>query len=361
MMLILAAPSFSATAQDIRVLFVPSQFPTIQDAIDAAEPGDYIRVSRGIYSGSIVIDKEITLIGDGPKTVIDGSGELVAVKIVSDNTVFSGFTVAMARVYGIGLWNADGNMIRGNLITENSDGIYLALSSNNVITGNVIVKNSRGIRLEDSSGNVMFNNFLDNEKNALEEIANRWNVTKTDSVNIVGGRYIGGNFWSDHTEPDSDDDGFRDMPRIIPLKEGRDFLPLTAKGDLQHLAPRKVSLKDSPPKAVFTSESIGAINVLFVDKSYDLDGEIVQRIWNFGDGFVSSAKSPMHYYKVPGAYQVKLSIIDESGLTDEVILVQQVDQSIFPRTFDLVLLGLVGFVAAIVAMIIVTRARSFRT
>ena len=45
-------------------------FATIQAAVDAAEPGDTISITPGEYVEAIVIDKDLTLAGDGPREEI---------------------------------------------------------------------------------------------------------------------------------------------------------------------------------------------------------------------------------------------------------------------------------------------------
>jgi parallel beta-helix repeat protein len=49
---------------------VPRDFPTIQNAIDAAAPGSTITVARGTYTEELVIAKDLTLVGDGTRSII---------------------------------------------------------------------------------------------------------------------------------------------------------------------------------------------------------------------------------------------------------------------------------------------------
>lgn len=91
-------------------LIVPSvAYPTIQSAIDAANPGDTISVAAGVYSEQITIDKSLSLIGAGadinPVSGGRPGGESVidsqyAVSITASNVVFNGFEIRNFR-YGI--------------------------------------------------------------------------------------------------------------------------------------------------------------------------------------------------------------------------------------------------------------------
>ena len=49
---------------------VPTDFPTIQAAINASNPGDTIKVLPGIYTEQLTISKNLTLIGSGGKSTI---------------------------------------------------------------------------------------------------------------------------------------------------------------------------------------------------------------------------------------------------------------------------------------------------
>ena len=62
-----AVLSSSATASTIRR--VPGRYATIQEAIDAANPGDEVGVAPGRYCGAIV-DKPVTLEGHGQATIV---------------------------------------------------------------------------------------------------------------------------------------------------------------------------------------------------------------------------------------------------------------------------------------------------
>jgi len=55
-----AAPSAQAAGA---IIFVPDDYPSIQQAIDAAQPGDEIRIVGGLLKEALFVSKNITLSG----------------------------------------------------------------------------------------------------------------------------------------------------------------------------------------------------------------------------------------------------------------------------------------------------------
>ena len=57
------------------IVLVPSEIPTIQEAIDAASDGDQILVEEGVYYENVMIDKGISLVGaNRENTILDAGG-----------------------------------------------------------------------------------------------------------------------------------------------------------------------------------------------------------------------------------------------------------------------------------------------
>jgi parallel beta-helix repeat protein len=145
---------------------------------------------------------------------------------------------------GIYLTNSNLNTISGNNILENIRyGMWISHSNYSIISGNTINKSNLGIRLNSSdnstlSGNILafnyisglsmcpacdnntvFDNYLNNVFNV--EVGNRrntWNTEMKAGVNIVGGPYLGGNFWASpagtgfsQTAQDRDENGIADI------------------------------------------------------------------------------------------------------------------------------------------------------
>jgi len=73
--------------------------------------------------------------------------------------------------------------------------------------------------------------FLD--YNPSHPATGSWNISKTLGTNIIGGAYIGGNWWSNYTGVDTDGDGIGNTPLV--LGHGfTDYLPLTNNESIIH-------------------------------------------------------------------------------------------------------------------------------
>jgi parallel beta-helix repeat protein len=132
---------------------------TIQEGINDANDGDTVLVYNGIYNENVVLNKTLTLIGEGtPKIDAHGSGDAFA--ITADASTVKGFTCVNAYPFsyaGIRV-ESNNNVIVENTCRNNYDGIYLLGTSNEI--RNNIVKNNQyyGIRLQASDGNIIMDN-----------------------------------------------------------------------------------------------------------------------------------------------------------------------------------------------------------
>lgn len=75
-LMFLASSGWSVTlmSADPTTIRVPDDYPTIQEAINAASPGDTIQVAAGTYYERVTVNKTVTLIGEDPLTTIIDDG-----------------------------------------------------------------------------------------------------------------------------------------------------------------------------------------------------------------------------------------------------------------------------------------------
>jgi tetratricopeptide (TPR) repeat protein len=102
--LLLPSLLFSFTCFAHQTLTVPDEYPTIQAAIDAAQPGDTVYVRAGEYTESIAISKPLNLVGEDCTWVIlqppDSGKDVIKIAITTGDVTIAGVKVA-GGVYGI--------------------------------------------------------------------------------------------------------------------------------------------------------------------------------------------------------------------------------------------------------------------
>ena len=140
----------------------PNNYTKIQDAIDNTSAGDTVFVydDASPYYENLVVNKSITLIGeDKQTTVICGLGRNNAsVLLQADGVTVQRFTIEHSYP-GIRI-ESNNNTIEDNIITANSEGLYLLNANNNKIEGNTISNNSWGIYESVTTGDMISRNII---------------------------------------------------------------------------------------------------------------------------------------------------------------------------------------------------------
>ncbi|MCU4926033.1 right-handed parallel beta-helix repeat-containing protein [Halobacteria archaeon AArc-dxtr1] len=139
---------------------------SIQDAIDAAQPGDTVFVGNGTYEESLTIDKELTLRSVVERgAVLDGTDGLEgAIRVESDDVTVDGFRIeGYSGGDGAVFVNGDEFTLRNSTLVDNDvSGLYLTQHNDGfTIEGNVISGNVDGITYDDGwygSDNVVIEN-----------------------------------------------------------------------------------------------------------------------------------------------------------------------------------------------------------
>lgn len=173
--------------------------PPLQPWLDTALPGARIRLPAGTYQGPAVIDKAITLEGDG-KVVIDAGGHGTVLTVKADHVTLRGLTLRgsgdshdkidggiMAEgrdllienniledvLFGISLHRTNDSTVRRNRIrsrgqdsADRGDGLRLWYSTHNRIEGNDIA-HVRDLTVTNSPHNRIVGNQVKDSRRAL--------------------------------------------------------------------------------------------------------------------------------------------------------------------------------------------------
>lgn len=319
---------------------------SIQAAINNASSGDVIILKDGNYYTNVKITKDNLTIksesGNPDKTWVRANKSTADVFLVQANsTKISGLKISgatttrcsainlsssrycaiennkvMNNLRGINLLYAYFNVISKNTATGNTEyGIVLGNATFNSISGNIVYSNARGIHcgnsdsntfkdnnIRDSSyygfyvcglsdRNTIYNNYFNDTNITIKNgTGNSYNTTKTAGANIVGGPYIGGNYWGkpdgtgfSQKAVDNNGDGISDSVYNIPGSIYTDYLPLVTPGSAPVLPvsnfSSNVTSGTTPLTVLFTSTSKYASNVS----------------WNFGDGTAAVPGTPVSH------------------------------------------------------------------
>jgi len=151
-----------------------AQYNSIQDAINASNPGDTVRVWAGTYIEAPVVNRSISLIGNctsgNPSTTIDALYTAYGITITANEVNISNLTVIHGTGSGIYVSNVNNCSIINCTLNSNSGaGIYLSYSSENEIENNNCTSNNVGIRLMYSDNNrVDSNNITDTNSGIVQ-------------------------------------------------------------------------------------------------------------------------------------------------------------------------------------------------
>jgi len=140
---------------------------------------------------------------------------------VMDNNANENSRSEIVKGFGVGISlqaNSSRNVVAKNTARNNFNGFEATEGCKlNVIYGNNASDNTHGLRMDKNYNNLIFgNNFARNKINAYENASrNTWNTTT-------------GNYYSDYTGKDGNNDGIGDQPCALPGMESKsvDLRPL---------------------------------------------------------------------------------------------------------------------------------------
>jgi len=152
---LLSASLVVSAAAQVRIKGKPGRFPTIQQAVDAADPGATVIVHQGVYAENVTIGKSLTLRGSGHPQLAPASGVPLMVDNPAGSVVIEGLDIntpsGQTGIFYDGLSDDDANIgvVRNCAITGGQTGIFARESDlkirNNDISGFSGSPSSRGL------------------------------------------------------------------------------------------------------------------------------------------------------------------------------------------------------------------------
>jgi nitrous oxidase accessory protein len=153
----------------------------LQAVIDSAKDGEVIKLEGKTYTGNIVIDKPLTLIGQ-KGTVIegDGTGNVISVQAPGITVSYldvrkSGLDRNSPEEYAAIKVYTDGNTLRNIRIENAFHGVYLSKAHHNTIENirirglgkEEIAAQGNGLHIYYSNGNLLKNNYIEGTRDGM--------------------------------------------------------------------------------------------------------------------------------------------------------------------------------------------------
>jgi nitrous oxidase accessory protein len=200
----ISLPQIGIVKSEAKMIVVPEDYTSIQEAIDSADAGDTVFVKSGLYYQTAIINKSLSLVGENEETtIIDANGITTVIYIETDHVNITGFTIRNAHEHqeGILLLYADYCNISGNKFVNNPYGIDSFSSSYNIVARNVMRDNGAGISISGFNNSVYGNEILNcntgiqishganntvSENNLVNNSANGFNFYDTKNNYIIG-------------------------------------------------------------------------------------------------------------------------------------------------------------------------------
>ncbi len=248
--------------------YVPSEYATIQAAIDAAQPGDIVKVDAGTYAGPITLKSGITLLGTGiDSTIIEGGSRgIIGWNGAATDVTITGFTIrnnGTPYVEGAGIDVTDSSNVTienckfYNNSAVNGGGVKFYHSSNVLVKNTIFASNTASnmggalvlhntvITLENIT---MADNTGGYESNGGISASGESNITVKNSIIYNNGKNL--HIWGGSTLTAT----YSDIGEAVSGTGNINQNPLFAGGSNYHLQASSPGIDAGDPSSSYSKE-----------------------------------------------------------------------------------------------------------
>ena len=136
------------------------QFKTIQEAVDAAKPGDTVLVEPGTYTENVVVNKPLTITGNATVNAADSSKDVFL--LASPGIHIDGLTITGGET-GVDVAGVASCVLTNITAHGNVFAVYLANTTNSDVSHNNLANNGYGVYCDYASSNMIANNIATGE------------------------------------------------------------------------------------------------------------------------------------------------------------------------------------------------------
>ena len=165
------------------------EYNSLQEAVDAANPGDHIGVCPGTYAQSVVVNKAVTFTGIGV-AVVDNSSGAICFEVTAADVTIRYLTIRHCHAGIVVRSTAPGALVQNNHLQFNTLGISV-LGQNAIVQNNLVEDGNVGIATINTISTIK-NNTLRRLTIALEIQGTGAIVTKNSVQDSGAGIFVRG-------------------------------------------------------------------------------------------------------------------------------------------------------------------------
>lgn len=164
----------------------PGEYTTIQEAVEAAPAGAVIKIRGGVYAEEVQIGSTsedskqgLTLCRFSRRDQVRIEGGVV---IQDPEVTLQGMTISAGAGWGVYVWQADGCVVRNNVLKDCGVGLGVVESNSTLLWGNRISNCEYGAYVRGSANRIMYNSFWDCTKSGVQVFEGKANRI---TVNLI--------------------------------------------------------------------------------------------------------------------------------------------------------------------------------